>query len=491
MSIESQRLELMRSFSTHSGIEIVEVIEESKSAKSPGRPAFDRMIRRLESGEAEGLLAWAPDRLARNSVDGGRVVYLLDVGILKDLKFSTYTFENNPQGKFMLSIMFGQSKYYSDALSENVKRGLRTKIEKGWRPARPPIGYMTDPATRQVVPNPTIFPLIQRLFDLAGSGNYSVKQLAVLARDDWGFRMPDNRRSRGQAIGVSTLYRLLKNPFYAGAYYWKGTLHKGAHTPAVSMETYKRAQRALGIAEKPRPKKHQFPFTGLIRCGSCGLMVTAELRRKPSGRTYAYYHCTKRALGPRCAEPAVSATDLERQFEDFLASIVIQPAVADFVDRMIDDLRADHNDFEEARQLSLNHALSDLDRQQQTLTQLRLKDLLGDAEFVKERDRLTRERLALEEQRLEPTDPKDRFELVRSAILFNKYAVEWFRNGDVLQKRQILKTVGSNPTLSGKILSIQATELFQLTLKTADDLLVCGIGESDSCSQFGKLMFYH
>ncbi|MFX8992032.1 hypothetical protein ABTN16_19055, partial [Acinetobacter baumannii] len=92
--------------------------------------------------------------------------------------FSTYTFENNSQGKFMLAIMFGQSKYYSDALSENVKRGLRTKIEKGWRPARPPIGYRTDPITRTIVPDPDRFPLIQRLFELAATGSYSIKELA-------------------------------------------------------------------------------------------------------------------------------------------------------------------------------------------------------------------------------------------------------------------------------------------------------------------------
>ena len=96
------------------------------------------MLARLEKGEAEGLIAWHPDRLARNSVDGGHIVYLLDRQKLKDLKFATFTFENNPQGKFMLAITFGYSKYYVDSLSENVKRGNRAKIERGLWPNRAP-----------------------------------------------------------------------------------------------------------------------------------------------------------------------------------------------------------------------------------------------------------------------------------------------------------------------------------------------------------------
>ena len=55
-----------------------------------------------------------PDRLARNSVDGGLIIYLLDQGHVKDLKFANFTFENSSQGKFMLQIMFGYSKYYVD-----------------------------------------------------------------------------------------------------------------------------------------------------------------------------------------------------------------------------------------------------------------------------------------------------------------------------------------------------------------------------------------
>ena len=117
---------------------------------------------RIEAGEAEGLVAWHPDRLARNSVDGGRIIYLLDIGRLKDLKFATYTFENTPQGKFMLSIIFANSKYYVDALSENIRRGNRTKVENGWLPGMARIGYLNDKDTKTIVPDPERFALVRQ-----------------------------------------------------------------------------------------------------------------------------------------------------------------------------------------------------------------------------------------------------------------------------------------------------------------------------------------
>ncbi|PIQ92950.1 MAG: hypothetical protein COV69_00505, partial [Parcubacteria group bacterium CG11_big_fil_rev_8_21_14_0_20_39_14] len=116
-SIDDQIAEL-KELAKKENLEITKIFIEKQTAKEPGRPIFNEMLSRIEKGEAEGILAWHPDRLARNSVDGGKIIWLLDIEKLKELKFPTFWFENTPQGKFMLQIAFGQSKYYVDNLSE-------------------------------------------------------------------------------------------------------------------------------------------------------------------------------------------------------------------------------------------------------------------------------------------------------------------------------------------------------------------------------------
>ncbi|NJN05825.1 MAG: recombinase family protein [Rhodobacteraceae bacterium] len=135
-SIDDQVAEL-RDLARQHELDVVDVLCEKQSAKRPGRPIFDDMLRRIEKGEAQGILAWHPDRLARNSRDGGHVIDLLDVGVLLDLRFPTFTFENSASGKLMLAMMFSQSKYYVDSLSENIKRGKRRKAIEGTWPGRP------------------------------------------------------------------------------------------------------------------------------------------------------------------------------------------------------------------------------------------------------------------------------------------------------------------------------------------------------------------
>ena len=169
LSIEAQLAEL-KEFAAKEKLEIVASLCEAKTAKEPGRTVFGEMLDRIEKGAAQGILAWHPDRLARNSIDGGRIIYLLDTGKLKDLKFPTFWFDNTPQGKFMLNIAFGQSKYYIDNLSENIKRGHRAKLRKGIWPSFAPLGYLNNNKTKGIAA-------------IASSHAAKIYGLEVLAKD--------------------------------------------------------------------------------------------------------------------------------------------------------------------------------------------------------------------------------------------------------------------------------------------------------------------
>lgn len=77
-----------------------------KTRPPKSREVFNQMISGIEEGQASGILAWHPDRLTRNSIDGGRIIYLVDIG----KKFPTFWFDCTLQRKFMLSIAFGQAR---------------------------------------------------------------------------------------------------------------------------------------------------------------------------------------------------------------------------------------------------------------------------------------------------------------------------------------------------------------------------------------------
>src|ERR1035437_5953655 len=92
MSIEAQLFEL-REYARRENLEILQEFTEAKSAKTPGREQFAKMIEEIERGKANGIISWHPDRLARNSIDGGRVIYLVDTGKIASLRFPQFWFE--------------------------------------------------------------------------------------------------------------------------------------------------------------------------------------------------------------------------------------------------------------------------------------------------------------------------------------------------------------------------------------------------------------
>src|SRR3989338_8115689 len=209
LSIESQ-LEELRLYSAKEKFDIVASFEEAKTAKEPGRTKFGEMLSFLQSGKADGIIAWHPDRLARNSVDGGAIIHMVDRGLIRSLKFPTHWFEPTPQGLFMLNIAFGQSKYFSDNLRENVKRGLRKKIRNGVWPGWAPVGFLNNQKTRGIDTDKLNAPKVQKLFALYSTGAYTLKSLANWCAEN------KLRTNANNPVSLSNVQHILSNPFYIG-----------------------------------------------------------------------------------------------------------------------------------------------------------------------------------------------------------------------------------------------------------------------------------
>jgi site-specific DNA recombinase len=466
LSVESQRSELKR-YAERENLRIVAVKEEARSAKAPGRPVFNDMLTRVQHGEADGILAWHPDRLARNALDGGQIIHLLDTAKLADLRFPTYTFENTSQGKFMLAIMFGQSKYYVDALSENVRRGNRTKREKGWLPGRAPIGYMnrqTETGEKIIVSDPERFPALKQLWHLLLTGGYSVPQLLDIATNELGVRTSKKSRVGGKPLSVSGIYRVFANPFYAGYILYDHQWFRGRHEAMISVAQFEHAQEMLGRTNAARPKAHVFAYTGLMRCGFCGSGITAENKINRFGSRYVYYHCGHKKRDAGCREQSVEEKNLDSQILDFLNSIYLDRQKVGELLAQIEEERMKEWQAGSGVKRSLENALGSCVRNLDNLTKMRYRELLTDDEFLRQRDELALEQIKLNE-RLSRLEGESWVEPSRNLFLFSNRAIFWLAHGGDSEKRLILSAAGSNPAITSKKLSICAKEPFRIVQK--------------------------
>lgn len=483
-SIQDQVSE-MRKYAQELGIEIVDVISESKSAKAQGREKFNLMLQRIKKGEAQGILCWKLNRLARNPWDGAEIIGNLQLGIIQHIQ--TYGRDYKPTDNvIMMYVEFGMSNQYVNDLSVDVKRGTRKKAERGWYPAMQlPLGYIHnkkhDRTTKEIVIDPDTFYLVKKLWESMLTGLYSI---ADIKREGDAFGL---RSRKGNLYSQSSYYNMFSNEFYCGYFYWKNeqgvkTRHIGKHTPMVTELEYRTVQRFLQ-RDLPRPNKQKyfFPFKGLISCGECGGFVTCEHKHQvicadckykfsiktkqhcpkcnkhidemnnPSVIDKTYYHCTKKVRS--CTQGGITDVQVEKQIENYLEKILINDDFYDFAIESLKHINELEQDKGNAVVSSLKKRKTELQKRSQLLIEMRLggeisKDQLQE---MQEANNSAIEELGYKILKLEH-DYVNWLKVAEEQLHFAKTALETFKKGDDEVKRMIASKIGSNLILKDKSL---------------------------------------
>ena len=480
----------------------IDNVAEAKTAKVAGRPEFNaRVIKPISEGRANAIQVWHPDRISRNIVDTAAVIDLMDGGKLHAVITPQQIFWNTPMDKFFLALMCMQAKLENDNRGENVKRGLSGKIRKGWRPGAAPIGYLNNTTRergeRDIIVDEERFSRVRKLWDLALTGRYSLRQIRDIANHKLILRTLKRKKLGGKPLTVSHIHSILTDPFYYGWYWWKSPhtgvreLHQGNHKPMITEKEYRTVRLILGRPTRPQPKTHLFAYTGLIRCGEClRSMVTAEEKwqvicgeckykfaseyqgscPRCNGKInemmnkkvlhYVYYHCGKQT-NPGCSQKSVRVEDLEAQIDGIMAGFTIKQKYMRWALKTLKTQKTGDRVTDAKNYRHIQRQRAKLIDQLSELNRFIIRQENEGWPLMRKEDALA-ERARLEADLESIGGPKNGnsgqdggwLESAEEAFNYARYARFWLKEGTREQKRAIVESLGSNLTLKDKKLNV-------------------------------------
>ncbi len=367
------------------------------------------------------------------------VVHLLDTGALQSLKFCSFWFESTPQGKFMLNIAFGQSKYYVDNLSENVKRGIRQKLHRGEWPALAPVGYVNDVKTKRILVDPERAPLVRKAFMCFATGKHSIRTL----REE--LKNAGLRSHKGNVLSLSSLQRLLQNPVYYGMIARKGELFLGSHEPIISKHLFDEVRAVIaGRTRKKRKRKHEYLFSELMICGCCTCAITAERQKG-----HIYYRCTKKK--GRCGEKYLREETLLEQAREIVEQVSLPEEWAQNMLAELDREKKHTVSDSRAAVRCLTEEKAEIEIKLGKLLDLHLDGGIERDAYVQKKNALLNRKLDIE-QKMKDSEQKgdDRLEPVRELIIASREAKKYLSDSHRTELPTFLKKIGSNWVLQGR-----------------------------------------
>ena len=485
---------------------------ESQTAHKIGRPIFTDLIKSIESGKINAVLVWHPNRLARNPLDGGMLLWLMDEGKLKIIRTPSRTYYNNSSDKFMLQLEFGMSKKDSDDKSEVVKRALEGRAKRGLPNGVAHVGYLNDQSqekgNRGWVKDPIRYPLVKKILTMMLSGRYSVRELHIYAKDELKLTTPQRRRTGGVPIALSYMYTLLKDPIHAGFFFQASSGERTRYEctsiePMISEDEYWKIQDMLGTKGMPRVTSRRSVYNYFAKCGACNGNVSTDFKlqvicssckkkfsylnrdrcpgcdmpikkmEKPTFLSYVFYYCINhKKRRTHCPDNGIEERSLEHQLiDDMEKNLALSKELSAWCIDNIGKLKDDVIDDAIAIKQNLEQEKNVIEGKLKRLTSLRIsRDYSPEenADFDNLQKELRQELALLESKASESnidwlSDAKRDFDLMSeiSSII---------RTGTIEQKKELLHTFGSNLTIAARKVTIKnkkSIEAFKSSLLLA------------------------
>jgi site-specific DNA recombinase len=462
LSKEAQKAKIEERFPD---LKIVAWLDESKSAFEPGkREVFKEVLQMIDDGKADAIVAWHPDRLSRNEVDASDITYRIRRNVIKDLKFANYTFDNSPEGIMMLQLTMSQSQYFSAKLSKDVKRGNEQKRKNGGISGRAPEGYLNDRIKKTVYPDPERWHHLRWAVEEMLKGERSVPAILDELTNVRGYRTLKRNKRGGGKLCRSALYRVFTSVRSAG---WieeptnREIRYKAAppFVPLMTEDEFDRIQDLLGSkAAKKFATRRQFALRGLVLCGECGCMVTAQEQQKRrkdgTAKTYVYYHCTLKSSKVKCSQKYyVREEDLYKQCEELLNSYDLAPELYQWSMEALNEMLQQEMPDRQRIQYTQGKVIADIEAQLDRLLDMSTRGLVDEDTFVAKSAALKAELKDLHKKQADTAKKVEGwYDFMSDMFLKLTGATTKFADGSFSDKKEILLAIGQNPVLlNGKV----------------------------------------
>ena len=443
-SIPAQK-KFLNEYAVNKGLIVIKVFEESESAKAAGRSQFKAMLQYLaEHHEIEHLLVEKTDRLYRNLKDYN----LLDPADWPHLSIhlakenEVLSKDSRSHQKLIHGIKVLMAKNYSDNLSEEVQKGMNQKAHQGLWPSCAPLGYINNRENHTIEPDPKQGPIIRKGFELAATGQYSLAKLKRILFDH-GLR---SARAKAE-LSKSQMQRLLSNPIYNGDFIWKGKLYKGKHTPLIDKTLFDKVQVQMGFVKRSKMTRYSFAFTNTMTCGHCGCAITAQEKRKKSGKTYVYYHCTS-GKGHCDGRVYIREEKISDWVSQALAEIQIPEHIVNWTKQALLESHKEQQEYHQGQVRLLEERYRITQRKIDKAYEDKLEGHIHTDFWQTQNERLTKELIAIESQISSLREAsKSYVEKGVQLMELAHQAPELFKHMTADEKRELVNLVLSNPQI--------------------------------------------